>query len=269
MTNESHLRVLVALDSSDPNEDVLRIVSRLMGAHGLDVTGLYVEDEDLLRAASIPGLREISLSGQETILDAGRVARDIACEGAAARRAFEALTQQLAREHLRLRHRFLVTRGRIAEEFDRAARESDFVMVTRALRATALRPRLGRCFTQLVQQPKDVLFVNEPWASGSSVVVLLGSDRALDHATRLARTEGLRLVVATTARPAAPPVDQLPPGATVRQLADWDEETIADLCLEQDARLLVMPQLRDLDWAELLVSLMDKLPCSLLKLTDP
>ena len=49
-------------------------------------------------------------------------------------------------------------------------------------------------------------------------------------------------------------------------LGDLEEDTLARVCLEADARLLVIPPGTDLDWAELLVSLMDKVPCSLLKL---
>ncbi|MFU8817202.1 MAG: hypothetical protein ACNA7W_17785 [Pseudomonadales bacterium] len=272
MAANHSVRVLVTFDCTHPNESVLCQLARLIGADGLDVTGLYVEDEDLLRAASLPGLREISLSGQEVAMDAARMAREIALEAAAAERAFELLARRLAQEHALLSHQFLVARGHIAEEVGRAAAQSDFVMVTRALRATGLRPRLGRSYRDLVQRSKQVLFVNEPWASGTSVVVLNGSPAALDTAARLATAEGLRLVVALPpaeapgADAASLPLRELPPGAVSRRLDSWREQTIADLCLREDARLLVVPGRDDLDWTELLLSLMDRLPCSVLKL---
>jgi hypothetical protein len=263
MSAEHYLRVLVTFDCSHPDEAVLRQLAELLAAEALELTGLFVEDEDLLRAAALPGLREISLSGAESGLDPDRLARELARDAETARQTFQRLAQTLAKRHGRLRHRFLVTRGRTAEEIHRAAAEADFVLVTRALRASGFRPRLGRTFQELVRQPVNLMFVNEPWASGSSVVVLHGSPAALDYAARLAESEGLRLVVAV---PAVEPADALPAGAVIRHLPDWAEERLADLCLTEDARLLVMTTRPDVDWAELLVSLMDRLPCSLLKL---
>ncbi len=258
-------RVLMALDRHEPDEAVLRAVAALLDPGQLDVTALYVEDEDLLRAANLPGLQEISLSGERTALDPVRIAGEMAREATAARRAFDGLAARLIREHGRLQHRFRVARGQLAEEIARAAGESDFVMISRTVRTSCLHARVGRSFAALLRQPRHVLFVNEPWATGSSVVVLHGSRLALDYADRLARTEGLRLVVAV------PPVAseaELPAGAEARQLASWEEEAVAELCLREDARLLVLAELPGLDWSELLVSLMDRLPCSVLKLAD-
>jgi hypothetical protein len=266
MSSERAVRVLVTFDCTHPNERVLNALVRLLGAVDIDVTGLYVEDEDLLRAANLPGLREISLSGEEAALDIARIVRDVAGEAASAQRSFERLAGRLAARHEGLQHHFLVARGRIAEETGRAAVQSDFVVITRALRASFLRPRLARTYEGLVRQSKHVLFVNEPWASGTSVVVLSGSDEALRYATRLAAAEGLRLVIAAP-RGEAVDAAALPHTTTVRHLADWEEATIAELCLSENARLLVMPARGDLDWQELLLSLADRIPCSLLKLS--
>ena len=262
------MRVLVTLDGPQPDERVLRTLWNLLDPDALELTGLYVEDEDLLRAANLPCLREVSFTGSEAGLDAARLAREMAEEAAAAERAFETLAAGLMREHRRLAHHFTITRGRFAQVFDTAAADADLVMVTRALHATGMRRRLGRSFGPLVRQPRHVLFVNEPWATGSSIVVLNCSDQALDYGSRLARAEGLRLVVVTPIAVAPPRAERLPPDTTVRQLADWDEEKIAELCLREDARLLVLPEIPDLDWQELLVSLMDRLPCSVLKLAS-
>ena len=261
---ENRLRLLVALDCASPSEAVLRALLRLLDADTLDVTALYVEDEDVLRAARLPGAREISLSGHEVSLDAARLARDMAADVTAARQSFEHLARRLARQHRRLQHHFRVARGRMAEELNRAADQSDFVLVTRALRASGLRPRLARTFTGLVSQKKHVLFVNEPWASGSTVVVLGTRESALHFAERLADADDLGLVVALP--PAAPPPQGLPPDARMRPLAEWNEAAIAELCLREDARLLVAPPQSGMDWEALLISLMDRLPCSLLKM---
>ncbi|MDZ7669002.1 MAG: hypothetical protein U5Q16_06100, partial [Gammaproteobacteria bacterium] len=195
---------------------------------------------------------------------------EIAGEAAAARRTFDDVTRALAREHEHIRHRFLVTRGQTVAELNRVTEDFDFVLVARGLRASRLRARHGQSFIGVLEQPKSMLFVNEPWASGSSVVVLDGSVDTLRAAARLAELEDLRLVVAnsppgsrTSARSAA-----IPAGAVERTLTDWEEESIADLCLAEDARLLIVPATGQFHWAGLIASLMDRLPCSVLKLAE-
>jgi nucleotide-binding universal stress UspA family protein len=256
-------RLLVALDNAGPCDGAMRTLARLLAATPLEITGLFLEDEDLLRAAALPGMQEITLGGQAASLNAERISRDMAGAAAAARRAFDALTRHLASEHGRLEYRFQVARGHISEELDRAAAGQDVVVVTRAWRTAGLRSRLGRTYSALARQPLSVLLINEPWASGSSVVVLDGDSATIAYAARLAQLEGVRLVVAQPPDARNP---KLQDGAEVRPLADLKEATLADLCLVEDARLLVLPPLADADWTELLVSLIDKLPCSLLKL---
>jgi hypothetical protein len=262
-------RVLLTFGNASPDEQVLRAIWSLLDSESVEMTGLYVEDEDLLKAAQLPCFREVSRAGVQAPFTTGRVARDVADEAASAQRAFAALAERLISLHGPLAQRFLVARGRTAEALDRAAAESDFVLVTRSLRAGGVRERPGSRFAGLVRQPRHVLFVNEPWASGSSVVVLNAGDHALGYAARLAEAEGLRLVVVNPIAVALPGPAQLPTDSSIRQLTSWDEQTIAELCLREDARLLVLPQIAHLDWAELLVSLMDRLPCSVLKLAAP
>jgi hypothetical protein len=264
--NEANVRVLLVLDWPGLDQDVVVTLTKLLRPRGLDLTGLYVEDEDVLRAAALPGLHEISFSGRQFTLDADRLSRDMAVEAAAARRAFNELAQGLARQHERLRHRFLVTRGRAMEELQRTAADFDFVLVARGLRASRLRARHGRHFTQMLTQPQSILFVNEPWASGSSVVVLAGDSQTLQAAARLADIEGLRLVVALPPGEDDASGHGLPDGSIQRTLTNWQEETIADLCLAEDARLLIVSATGQLDWPQLIASLMDRLPCSVLKL---
>lgn len=257
------LRVLVTFDCARPSEDALLQLTALLEFDRLEVTGLYVEDEDLLRAASLPGLREISLTGVESRLDAEHVHGELARDAAAARAAFATLTHRLIGHHQRLTQRFDVIRGRVADALALAAADADLVLVTRTLRRSGLRPRQARAFAALARRPATVLFVNEPWASGTSVVVIATTDDGVRQGARLAAAEGLRLVAAAPADAALP---ELPPGAALRRLPGLTEKDIADLCLAEDARLLVLPADHRLDVAELLVTLADRLPCSVLKL---
>jgi len=265
MSAEARVRVLISFDSTRPTEEMLQLLPRLLGPAQLELTGLYVEDEDVLRAAELPGLREVTLNGQLSALDSTRLRHEQALEAAAIRQTFEKLAASM-----RLHHRFLVTRGRASEELTRIAAESDFIMVARALRASGLRPRRGVHYDALVRGPKSVLFVNEPWRSGSSVVVLLGSAEAIALGRRFAGEDDLRLVLATPPAEAGRSTQgEAPSSAGERRVAlrEWSEEAIADLCLAEDARLLIVPRTQTLDWAELLPKLMDRLPCSVLQLS--
>lgn len=269
MAVERIRRVLLALDDDRPDENVLLALQRLLDLDALEMTALFLEDEELLRAARLPFLREVSFTGVAAPLDAERLRRDMARQADAAERAFQALAQRLAHQRWRLAHRFRIARGRFADELDRAAADAEFVLVTRRSRGAGLRQRLGRTFANLVRQPRHVLFVSEPWASGSSVVVVNSSSTALDYAALIAEAEGLRLVVANPIAVPPPSPGRLPENTVVRQLTSLDEQTIADLCLREDARLLVLAQIPDLDWAELLLSLTDRLPSSILKIATP
>jgi hypothetical protein len=238
---------------------MLRQLPRLLGAEALDITGLYIEDEDLMRAARLPGLREISLSGQVAELNLERLQRDIAADLALVRESFEALARELS-----LRCRLEVARGRLAEALSAAAAESDFVVVSRTLRSSGLRARAGVQFRPLLHETRSILFVNEPWASGTSVIVLGDDPEAIATGERVAKAAGLRLVAALPR--GAPVPDHLPDACDIVRLSEWSEDMIAELCLRRDARLLIVTRDATLDTATLLASLLDRLPCSLLKL---
>ena len=259
MIEPSRTRVLVALDNGHPSSEALQQLAQLLDAESLELIGLYVEDENLRRAARLPGLREISLSGQELELSLERIEADVARDLVRIRSGFEHTARAL-----RLRCRFEVARGYIAEALCAAATKSDFVLVSRTLRASGLRGRSAPHFGPLVSQARRILFVNEPWASGKSVIVLGNDPVAIATGRRLAEAESLELVVALPHFSGAP--RELPPQATIARLPDWSEDAIANLCLRHDARLLIVAEGADLDTAALLTGLLDRLPCSLLKL---
>jgi nucleotide-binding universal stress UspA family protein len=259
MSEPVRIRVLVAFDCSHPSSEALQRLPQLLGSESLELTALYVEDEDLMRAARLPGLREISLSGQEVELSVDRIEQDMARDLVRLRNAFE----HTARE-LQLHYRFEVARGRVSETLCAAASESDFVLVTRTLRRSGLRARTAPQFESLASQARRILFVNEPWASGSSIVVLGADPIVIEAGARLAEAEALRLII-TLPRLAGMP-EHLPSQATIVRTQDWSEDAIANLCLQQDARLLIVPGDATLDTGALLTRLLDRLPCSLLKL---
>ncbi len=264
-TEPAKPRVLLTLDCGSIDEDALKALTLLTEGPDVEVTGLFVEDEDLYQAAELPGLTEVSASGARSTLDQGLLARGIAAQARQARAQFEAFAAELG-----FNFSFQVARGRWIEALLAAATASDLVVVNRSLRATGLRTRGARHFAPLLQQQQNVLFVNEPWRSGSSIVCLTESaqgpgSRALDTARRVASAEDLKLVVAVPEG-----FDRTALGAVeadeVTDVENWTEAALVELCEAADARLLVLPPTEQLDWRDLLTRLVDRLSCSLLRL---
>ncbi len=256
-------RLLLAMDCDKPDAAAVRVLFEIVSNPAMELIGIYVEDEDLLRAAHLPGLKEILLSGRSEQLDPDRVAQDLSRQSAAAQQAFHEMARQLAADHRGLQSRFLRARGRLADELDRAATETDIVLVARS-QAGGLRRHHGMTFRGLLHRPGHVLIVNEPWDSGTAVVVI-PAPGAVQVAERLAQAERLRLVLAAPADRSAGVLDA-PSDTQVRRLARFDEASLADLCLEEDARLLVIGADSGFDQDVLVSSLVDRLPCSVLRL---
>lgn len=259
---ESTKRVLLTLDCGTIDEDSLRALKLLTEDEDVEVTGLYVEDEDLFRAARLPGMAEVLVSGEVTTLDHDHLTAQITREAQRARSQFETFVR-----NLRLRGSFQIARGRVVEKLVEAAANSDYVVVSRSLRTSGLRTRHGSQFEPLIQGQRNLLFVNEPWRSGSSIVVLCEAnpsqcERALAIARKFAAQDNLNLLIALPQANghALDPVFQ----QVVMQ--NWNEAAVAELCETADARLLIVPPTSHLDWRQLLLALVDRLPCSLLRL---
>ncbi|MCB1685864.1 MAG: hypothetical protein KDI31_15325 [Pseudomonadales bacterium] len=264
--SERLTRILISFDCDSIAPDVLEMLAVLGDGQNMELTGLFVEDEDLLRAARLPGLREVSLTGEVRNLSVDQISRQLSQQATQAKARFEASVRKL-----NYTGNFRIVRGHALEPVAAAARGSDLVVITRSLRSSGLRARLGLAFETIVSEHSNVLFVNEPWASGSSVIALCespegGCARALATARRFAEREDLDLVIALPAGTGADP--QVNSRERVVRLSDWGETGIVALCEREDARLLVLSPSKQLDWRNLLVRLMDRLSCSLLRLED-
>jgi hypothetical protein len=266
VTNEPTTRVLLTLDAGVVDEDALRALKLLAEGQDIEVTGLYVEDEDLFRAASLPGLTEINSEGMVADLDVEELGRRVSAQASLARRSLETLARTQ-----RLKCTFHVVRGRVVDSLVSEAARSDVVVVHRSLRSTGMRTRHGSQFEPLVRAHGSLLFVNEPWRTGTSVVALCESpgaaaDRALRAARRIAEAEGLELMLAVPEPVAHEAAHQDTGADRVVALRDWTERGIVDLCESAGARLLVLPSTDRLDWRALLLKLVDRVSCSLLRL---
>ena len=256
--------VLMIFDCGAMDANAFRVLKLLTDESNMKVTGLYVEDEDIYNAARLPGMKEVSLTnGSISTLDPIRIDKQIASQARSAQKEFESFARRM-----KLDYSFQITRGRQIERLLEAATTSDIVVVNRSLRTSGLRTRRGAHFQPLLKQQDNLLFVNEPWASGRSVIALCEDhpddcERALGTAKRIAVAEELELLIAVPQREAEAP-QVLADRVTV--LDNWSEDAIVDLCESEDARLLVMPPTDDLDWRALLTRLIDRVRCSLLRI---
>jgi nucleotide-binding universal stress UspA family protein len=116
-------RILVALDGSAHSMAALEAAVQLAAELHAELTGLFVEDADLLRMAELPITREVgSYTAVCRELDRPSLERQLRTLRAVAERA---LTE--AAEHARVRYTFRVVRGSVLIEVLRAASEADLV----------------------------------------------------------------------------------------------------------------------------------------------
>lgn len=114
----SEPRVLVAVDASAASLLALELAADLAAALRASLTGLYVEEEDLLHAAGLPFARRVrAQSGELTPFSASELEREWRALAGAAREALTRVAQ--AR---RLSWQFEVVRGRALQVVSEASR---------------------------------------------------------------------------------------------------------------------------------------------------
>ncbi len=245
-------RVLYLLDCGTHDATAMGTIPALAEGTPEEVLGLFVEDKDLVDAASIPGVIEVSVHTLEVTQFSPEQATSALSQHAIRMR--QLFDQSAARYNLTAR--FEVSRGRTIETLMDTAAGSDLVIVTRPIHGAGLRARTGAYYTALTETGNDVLFVNEPWKTGSSVVVVCptGTDDpelVISRGKTLAQLEGLSLVTVEEGD---------------ARLPDTSESALINLCEQHDARVLVIPATPGVDWNSLLAGLLDKLSCSLFRL---
>lgn len=260
-------RVLLALDPAAPRTEVFDAIAALVDPANVEVTGLFVEDDALLRLSSLPFAVEIRRGGPPRALDAAALQAQLEERARTIRAAFEAAARS---RHLRAR--FTVTRGEVVAELLRAAAEADVLVIGRSFRTAGARTWLGAALERLGEASPEavlrtnLLFVHEPWAEGSRVLLVDdGSEAgaaARERAEGLARGEGLGLEVRRLASEGDGPLPLLPPGE-----APTPERGLAalrELCRRLDVRVLVLPDTPALHRAVDVPALVRDLPASVI-----
>lgn len=201
MTREPGLhRVVVALDASPLSLTALDVAAALARRVGAELTGVFVEDVNLVRLAGHPAATSISLvGGFHRDPEHRLLGHALKLQVTAARRAFDEVAERLGQAAS-----FAVRQGRVDAELLAAAEDADLVLVGCSGRGEGLTPRirLGSTARAMVERAiRPVLVIRHALPAAQPVAVLYDGSaaarRALGLASRLAAATGARLEVIT------------------------------------------------------------------------
>jgi nucleotide-binding universal stress UspA family protein len=202
-------RLLVALDTSLHSLAALETAAQLAGPLEAELTGLFVEDADLLKLAGLPFVREIHpASATAEPLDATSLERALRLRAEQAGRALAA-----AAEHAKLRSSFRVVRGSVAAELLSAASAADLLVLGRGSRLLARHWTLGSTAFAVATRAARVLLVRSGVPCRGRPLYVLddgtpSAELALRAATALAEALGSDLTILVA--PGAPGAGAVP-----------------------------------------------------------
>ena len=189
-------RVVVAIDGSPTSLAALEATAELASAWGAEVVGLFIEDANLLRMASLPFAREVgSHSGAHRAINPDVFERQFRSQADRARN-----TLWYVAERFRLSASFVVARGSVKGELLKALRDADMLSMGKGGRSVAARLGLGTNATTMVAEATGIvlMFSHVASVSGPPAVVYDGSapsNKALVAAAELARALGTSLMI--------------------------------------------------------------------------
>lgn len=188
-TTESFARIVVGLDASEASLTSLEWAGRLARELELELSGLYVEDINLIHLAGFHFAREFApaLQLERPLSDRAMTVR-LRLQGEKARQALERLAGSS-----NVRCTFRVLRGDVSAELLATTQRTD-LMVIGARDAGGAGRRLGSCTRRLLRLAHSPVLVvpRRPNSAGAVICPYDGSsfaDRALRMAARLARVD--------------------------------------------------------------------------------
>ena len=196
-TREQNIRrILVALDTSAYSLAALEAASELARALHAELTGIFVEDSDLLRLAHLPFARELLYAGQtEEVVDGRAMERALKAEAEQIRRSLQAVAGRK-----QLQWSFRVVRGQVEDQVLTAAEEADFVIMGQAGHRPGSRTRVGSTARAVMTKSSRTVAFMQPGSRLARPVVVLfdgapASLTALETGARLAQKDHHNLVV--------------------------------------------------------------------------
>jgi len=198
-------RILVALDASSASIAALEGAADLAARLDAELSGLFVEDEDLLRLAGLPFAAEVEIhSATSRPLTAEAMEQSLRAQ---ARRAESALSGVAERHGVRWD--FRVVRGAVTTEVLAAMEEADFAALGGIGGRATGGGRVGDTALEAILKGERPVLLLAPGGTLCEPIAALYSEhpsagQTLDIAARLAqRDSGHLLVILLAASPAA------------------------------------------------------------------
>ncbi|MEJ2238448.1 MAG: universal stress protein [Gemmatimonadales bacterium] len=181
-------RIVIAVDASPTSQAAIQATAELAAAWGAELLGIFVEDVNLLRMASLPFASEVgSHSGKFRRIDPDNLRRQLRWQAERARRELESAARALGVTVV-----FRVARGRVNEELLAALSEADLLSLGKGGKTLAARLGLGSTARAIAAgaSGRVLLLSHVSRVAGPVVAVYDGSpsgERALASAMELAR----------------------------------------------------------------------------------
>jgi hypothetical protein len=161
--------VIVGIDASPASRATLRAAGELASSWGAEVCGVFVEDMNLLRWASLPFARAVSRSSAGAVsVDRADVELLLRKQAADARRELE---QSMVNRPVR--HSFRVARGSVTEELLASLLDTDFVSIGKGRPAEE---RLGSTAHSILSRLRGRVLFTPPMVQSPSQVVVVYDD---------------------------------------------------------------------------------------------
>jgi nucleotide-binding universal stress UspA family protein len=230
-------RILVALDASPHSYSALQIAAELADRLDAELTGLFVEDINLLRVAELPFARELSFySSSRRRLELREIQRQLRIRAGQLR---EALASVAARRGIPWH--FRLARGVVPTEVLSASAEADLIIMGKVGWSLTPRRRVGSTVRMLLLEGRGLTMVlqHDSILTVPVIAVFDGTRAArkgLGAAGHLARAKKGSLYVIVVAD------DE----STARKLKKEAEQHLAKLDLKAGFRLVIQPSLIDL-----------------------
>ncbi|MGE0418370.1 MAG: hypothetical protein AB7O80_16325 [Acetobacteraceae bacterium] len=184
---QHYQRVILELGQGDADPDTIRFVAEFARELGLDLHGLFVEDESLLNLAALPFAREIRLpTHQWQPIDADRMADELRHAADAARLRLQQVVAALG-----VRSRFEVVRGDPHLCVAGLCFPTDIVVVTETMTAPAMRSAAESSPASVLLLPKRATYRHGPVVAVTAQL----DDPGLDLAEHIAHAQHAPLVI--------------------------------------------------------------------------
>ncbi len=191
-------RVVLSLYQAEPEGARLRLAAELAEFLRLDLSGIYIEDPNLMKLAGLPGVREFQLlSRQWQAIGGERLSRERALRLEAARRMFAQLAEAAGG-----RSSFEVMQAATAEAVASMWSPADIVVVTepRSAAERLAQPLAGLTEAALRSRAAVLILPSEVARRRGPVIVMSAGagDPSVGVAVRIAAAARERLIVIET-----------------------------------------------------------------------